>query len=112
MQISITGNKIDVTEPIKEYATEKLQKIKKYVDNASATLVLSVEKHRHIAEVTIHYSGGSSHSSTETKDMYSAIDQLMDKVEKQFRKVKEKKADHKSEKTGNVVEDTLEEDEF
>ena len=110
MQISITGNKIDVTEPIKEYAVERLQKIKKYVDNANATLVLSVEKHRHIAEVTINYSGGSSHSSVETKDMYSAIDKLMDKVEKQFRKVKEKKANHKAEKTGNFIDEIDEED--
>jgi len=110
MQITITGKHIDVTDALKDYANERLSKLKKYIDKATITLVLTVEKHRHISEVTINYSGGSSHFSAETKDLYSAIDKMMDKVEKQFRKVKEKNADHKGEKVAAAFEEP--EDEF
>ncbi len=105
MHVSVTGKKIEVTDALREYAESRFIKLKKYVDNASVSLVLTVEKHRNIAEVTINYKGGSTHCSDENKEMYAAIDKLMDKVEKQFRKIKEKQVHHKGEeRTADVVE--------
>ncbi len=106
MHISVTGKKVEVTDALREYAESRFLKLKKYVDNASVTLVLTVEKHRNIAEVTINYKGGSTHCSEETKEMYSTIDKLMDKVEKQFRRIKEKQVHHKGdERASTLVEE-------
>jgi len=75
------------TESLKNYAEEKLSKIKRYLDfPLEAHVVLSVEKFRHIADVTLSVNGTWIKGIEETDDMYSAIDQVMDKLEKQVKK--------------------------
>jgi len=97
MQISVTFRHIEPSAALKEYAEEKISRIKKYVEEPiEAHVVLSVEKFRHIAEATIKANGMGFKGSEETEDMYSAIDTLADTIESQVRKNKEKFRGRKS----------------
>jgi putative sigma-54 modulation protein len=92
MRIHITGRKMEVSDALKSYAEEKLQKVKRHLRSTlNAHVILSVDKHRHIAEVTVHANGIDFHGVEETQDMYSSIDKVMDKIDRQARKYKGKK---------------------
>ena len=97
MQVSVTFRHMDVSEPVKAYVEEKLGRVKKYIDEPiDAQAVLSVEKKiRHKAEVTIVAKGITIKGSEETNDMYAAIDAMVDKIERQLKRYKEKLKDHK-----------------
>ncbi len=91
MQTSVTFKNLDPSEHLKSYVTEKLNRFDKLLDNpAEAGVVLIVEKHRHIAEVNITGDRMSINGKEETGDMYSAIDMVLDKLEKQLKRGKEK----------------------
>ncbi len=91
MQTSVTFKNIDPSENLKSYTSEKLERLDKFLDNpAEATVVLSVEKFRHIAEISIFGDRLNINGKEETSDMYSAIDMTLDKLEKQIKKSKEK----------------------
>ena len=94
MQLNITGHHVELTEALKEYVTSKLQKLERHIDSISNVQVtLSVLKQRHIAESTLHVSGADIHGTAEQGDMYAAIDLLIDKLDRQILKHKEKKVD-------------------
>jgi putative sigma-54 modulation protein len=87
MDITVTFRHMDPTESLRDYAEEKVSKIDKYLDTVSeAHIVLTVEKFRHTADVTLSIDGTRIKGVEETEDMYSAIDQVMDKIEKQVKK--------------------------
>lgn len=91
MQTSVTFKKLDPSDHLKAYVSEKLDRFDKYLHNpAEANVVLSVEKFRHIAEITIIGDRLNIIGKEETEDMYSAIDMVLDKLEKQIKKSKEK----------------------
>jgi putative sigma-54 modulation protein len=91
MQIAVTFKKIDPSDTLKDYVHDKMNRLDKYWDNpAEANVVLSVEKFRHIAEVTISGDGFKVKGTEETDSMYSAIDIVIDKLEKQIKKNKER----------------------
>jgi len=91
MQTSVTFKNLDPSEHLKSYVTEKLNRFDKLLDNpAEAGVVLLVEKHRHIAEVNITGDRMSINGKEETGDMYSAIDMVLDKLEKQLKRSKQK----------------------
>lgn len=97
MQTSVTFRHIEPTDALRSYAEEKISRIKKYIEEPiEAHVVLSVEKFRHIAEVTIKANGTGFKGSEETDDMYSAIDMLADTIESQVKKNKEKFRGRKS----------------
>jgi len=106
MQISFTFRHMDSNDGIKEYAKQKLMKMRRYLDNpVEAHVVLSVEKFRNIAEVTIKGEGVSINGEERSDDMYSAIDHVMDKVGRQIKKRRGKIRRHK---TGPMVEKEFE----
>ncbi|MFC1868359.1 ribosome hibernation-promoting factor, HPF/YfiA family [Thermodesulfobacteriota bacterium] len=91
MDIAVTFRHIDPTESLKAYAEEKISKIDKYFYfPVEAHIVLAVAKFRHIADVTLSVNGTMIKAVGETEDMYSAIDQVMDKIEKQVKRYREK----------------------
>jgi len=91
MQTSVTFKNLDPSEHLKSYVTEKLNRFDKLLDNpAAAGVVLIVEKHRHIAEVNITGDRININGKDETGDMYSAIDMVLDKLEKQLKRSKQK----------------------
>lgn len=95
MQIAISGQQMDVTPPLKEYVTQKMGRIERHFDNlTNTTVVLHVEKTRHLAEATINTKGATLHANAEAEDMYAAIDELMRKLDSQVRKHKEKSTNH------------------
>jgi len=97
MQTSVTFKNLDSSENLKLYVQEKLNRLDKYLYNpAEANVVLSVEKFRHIAEINITGDRLNINSKEETGDMYSAIDMVLDKLEKQIKKNKEKNRSRRS----------------
>jgi len=91
MQTSVTFKNLDPSENLKSYAGNKLDRLDKYLYNpAEANVVLSVEKFRHIAEVTIVGDRLNIDGREETDNMYSTIDMVLDKLEKQIKKNKQK----------------------
>ncbi|MEZ4527572.1 MAG: ribosome-associated translation inhibitor RaiA [Desulfobacterales bacterium] len=113
MQTSVTFKNLDPSEPLKAYATEKLNRFDRFLDNpAEASVVLSVEKFRHIAEINIIGDRLKINGREETGDMYSAIDMVLDKLEKQIKKSKQKirgrRTDRKGGKPGDMGFDSAE----
>jgi putative sigma-54 modulation protein len=95
MQLSVTGHHIDVTEALREYVVNKIEKIERHFDLVSDVhCILKVEKLRHTAEATVNVNGGTLFADATEEDMYAAIDGLVDKLDRQVRKYKEKLGDH------------------
>lgn len=91
MQTDITFKNIDSSDALRDYAVKRLSKMDKYIDRtAEAHVVLSVEKRRHKADVTLLADGTAINAVEITEDLYAAIDTVMDKLERQIKKHKEK----------------------
>jgi putative sigma-54 modulation protein len=98
MNLSVTFRHMEATDAIKDYARDKLEKIKRYFpDPITAHVVLSTERgYQHVADVVITLHNGILIKGTEaTEDMYSSIDLVMAKIERQVRRYKERIRDHK-----------------
>ena len=109
MQTSVTFKKMDSSDSLKAYAQKKLDKFDKMLDNpGEAHLVLSIQKIRHIAELTLTCDRLNIHVTEESENMYSSIDTLMDKVRGQIKKHKEKIKRHMSGNKQSLKNDTLE----
>ncbi|SFC03855.1 putative sigma-54 modulation protein [Marinospirillum celere] len=91
MQLNITGHHVELTDALRDYVETKFAKLERHFDQiTNVQVTLTVDKLRQIAEATLKVSGGEIHGSGETEDMYSAIDQLIDKLDRQLIKHKEK----------------------
>ncbi|MBI4830137.1 MAG: ribosome-associated translation inhibitor RaiA [Candidatus Lindowbacteria bacterium] len=88
MQIAVTGRHVEVTDPIRAHIEKKLQKIRSYFDHIiDVRVVLTVEKYRQFAEITISGRNGVNfHSHEATNDMYASIDKAVEKLERQLRR--------------------------
>ncbi|HEY3315495.1 MAG TPA: ribosome-associated translation inhibitor RaiA [Bacillota bacterium] len=87
MQIALRGKNVQITQALREYVDKKVGKIERYFDDVPAAQVtLGVEKDRRIVEVTIPVNGILLRGEEATGDMYSSIDMVMDKLEKQVEK--------------------------
>jgi len=99
MQLSTTFRHMDASQAVREYAADKLDKIKKYFnkDPIAAHAVFSVERgFNHVADINITLPNGIVINAKETtEDMYSSIDLAAARIERQVRKWKEKIRDHK-----------------
>lgn len=97
MQLNITGHGIEVTPALRNYATEKLERLKKRGDKITTiNLIFDVEKVQQIAKATIHLAGAEIHATAKSEDLYSAIDLLFDKLNQQITKHKEKMKSHQA----------------
>ena len=97
MHINITGHRMDVTPAIKAFTEEKFERLERHFDHITAIhVVFDVEKLRQIAEATVFVSKGELHASAESEDLYAAIDTLVDKLNRQLIKHKEKLIDHRN----------------
>jgi putative sigma-54 modulation protein len=100
MQLSVTGQQIDVTDSLRNYVSSKIDKIERHFDLVSDIhCILKVEKLRHTAEATVSVNGGKIFADSTEDDMYAAIDGLVDKLDRQVRKYKEKMVDHHARET-------------
>ena len=97
MQVSVTFRNTESKEVLREYVQEKISKLKKYMDYPmEANVVLTVEKHRHLAEITLVANRITINAQEETEDLFSAIDGMMEKLERQILKYKDKIKRHKA----------------
>lgn len=91
MRISITGRHMEMTDALKDHVEKSLQKVRTHFDRViDVDVVMSVEKHRHIADVTLHANGLRIHGKESSPDMYASMDAVATKLEKQVRKYKER----------------------
>ncbi len=91
MNIIINGRHLEITPALRNYAEEKIGKFDKYISNISeAVVTLGVEKYRHKAEVLLKINGVMIQAESVTGEVYSAIDEVVEKLEKQIVKHKEK----------------------
>ncbi|MEO7056865.1 MAG: ribosome-associated translation inhibitor RaiA [Caldimonas sp.] len=100
MNLTISGHHLEVTPALREYVTNKLERITRHFDQVvDITVILSVEKlsekeRRQKAEVTLHVKGKDLFAECAAEDLYAAIDQLMDKLDRQVVRHKDKVQDH------------------
>ena len=91
MKLTVTGRNIEITDGIRNHLNDKMDKtIADLGEAADVHVALSVEKHRHFAEVTVKTKGFTLHSQVETEDLYTSMDKALEKMEKQIRKNKDK----------------------
>ena len=100
MQISLSGHHVDITDSMRNYVNEKIARLDRHFDQAlDIHIVLTVEKLRHKAEATLHVSGNNLYADDVQEDMYAAIDGLVDKLDRQGKKHKEKVKDYRQKNT-------------
>lgn len=95
MQITITGHQIQVTESLRDYVNEKFERLRRHFDRVmDVHVVLEVEKINQKAEATVQVNGATLFAEDVHEDMYAAIDGLVDKLDRQLVKHKEKQTQH------------------
>lgn len=96
MQINLTGRHLDITDAMRSYVQNKLERLERHFDHmTNVHVILSVEKLRQKAEASFHISGHDVYADSEHEDMYAAIDTLVDKLDRQILKHKEKMKTHR-----------------
>ncbi|MCC5856780.1 MAG: ribosome-associated translation inhibitor RaiA [Ectothiorhodospiraceae bacterium] len=95
MQIDVTGHHVELTDALRDYVNEKFQRLERHFDNVvDVHAILTVEKLMQKAEATMDISGAKLFAEATSEDMYAAIDGLVDKLDRQVKKHKEKVRDH------------------
>ena len=94
--MKITGRHMDVTSALKRYIRARFERLERYdVSPDRLEIVLSVTKLQHTAEVVCSIKGKRFQAKTSTREMYATVDQLVDRLDGQIRKYKERRAEHK-----------------
>ena len=95
MNLQISGHHLEITPALHDYVTSKLERVKRHFDHViDVNVILSVEKLKQKAEVTVLLSGKDFHIEAIEEDLYAAIDALVDKLDRQLQKHKQKLQDH------------------
>jgi len=96
MDVVITGRHVVITQALRDYTDEKINRISRYSFKTIKAIVrLSVEKHRHTAEIVLSVDGNRILAKDETDEMYQSIDRALEKIEQRLRRYKEKLSRHK-----------------
>jgi putative sigma-54 modulation protein len=102
MQINITGHHVELSPALNDYIKTKMQRIQRHFDHmVDAHFILGMERQLHKAEATVHVAGNTMHATSEHEDMYAAIDLMLDKLDRQVKRHKEKLTDHHVRESGN-----------
>ncbi|AXK38240.1 ribosome hibernation-promoting factor, HPF/YfiA family [Crenobacter cavernae] len=97
MNLKITGLHLEVTPPMRDYIESKLERVTRHVDDViDVAVTLSVDKLVQKAEVNVHLSGKDIHVEATEADMYAAVDALIDKLDRQVLKHKEKRNERRA----------------
>lgn len=103
MNILVNGRHLEITPALRNYAEEKIKKFERYSsDITEATVTLSVEKYRHKAEVQLKANGMLIQAESVTGEIYSAIDEVSEKLDRQVKKYKEKLVSHRKASAKNT----------
>ncbi|MEW5967580.1 MAG: ribosome-associated translation inhibitor RaiA [Pseudomonadota bacterium] len=94
MNLTISGHHLEVTPAIRDYVSEKLDRVKRHFDHViNVNVIMQVDKLVHKVEANLHVKGHDFHAHSEDANMYAAIDLLADKLDRQIVKHKEKTSD-------------------
>ena len=105
MNLQISGHHLEVTPAIRDYVDGKLERVTRHFDHViDVNVILSVEKLKQKAEVTLHVPGKDIYVEAEDTDLYAAIDTLIDKLDRQVQKYKQKTQDHHR---GQTIQDHI-----
>ncbi len=105
MQVNLTGHHVDVTDALRAYVDEKIARLERHFDHVTNVhVILSVEKLNKKAEATVHISGADVFADSVHEDMYAAIDALVDKLDRQVLKHKEKLKKHRGNSNRESIE--------
>lgn len=105
MNLNITGHHVEVTPALHDYVVGKLDRVIRHFDHVTSVhVVLSVQKLRQKAEITLHVKGKDIYADAENGDLYAAIDALADKLDRQVLKHKEKVSNHAHDKRAAAAE--------
>ena len=105
MRITVRGKNIEVTDALRDYVAKRLSKLEKYIEFDEVQVTLLVERGNHVVEATIPINGMILRGEEETGDMYSSIDLVVDKLEKQLEKYKTKLLSRRLKNQQNVVKE-------
>lgn len=95
MNLQVSGHHLEITPALHDYVTGKLERITRHFDNViDVNVILSVDKLTQKAEVTVHLAGKDVYVESVDEDLYAAVDGLVDKLERQVQKYKQKLQDH------------------
>lgn len=95
MNVQVSGHHVEVTQPIRDYVLSKLERVQRHFDQViDINVILSVQKLRQKSEITVHMRGKDIHVECDDEDMYAAIDLMMDKLDRQIIKHKQKAYAH------------------
>lgn len=95
MQINLAGHHVDITDSLRTFVNSKFERLtRRFEQINNVHVVLTVEKLRQKAEAKLHLNGGEIFANAESDDMYAAIDALVDKLDRQVIKHKEKLIRH------------------
>jgi len=95
MNLTINGHHLEVTPALRDYVQGKMDRIRRHFDNViDANVMLSVDKLHQRAEVTLRVRGNSLHVESVEEDLYAAIDGLVDKLDRQLMRHKDRVKDH------------------
>ncbi|AFI85316.1 ribosome hibernation-promoting factor, HPF/YfiA family [Methylophaga nitratireducenticrescens] len=95
MQLNLSGQHVDITDSLRDHVNKKFEKLTRHFDHmTNVHVVLSVEKLRQKAEATVHASGADLFASDEQENMYTAIENLVAKLDRQIIKHKDKITNH------------------
>ena len=109
MNIQITGRHVEITEALHSFINEKFAKLERHFDNITQIhVMLGIQKEQHKAEAQVHVSGGKLFAQSAESSMYAAIDTLIDKLNRQLIKHKEKLKNHHGQKPDFTAEETEE----
>jgi putative sigma-54 modulation protein len=96
MQVNLTGRHLELTDSLRNYVASKFEKLERHFDHVTqVNVILSIEKQRQMAEANFHVSGQDIFADIQHQDMYAAIDGLVDKLDRQLLKHKEKIQSHR-----------------
>jgi putative sigma-54 modulation protein len=101
MNLNLTGRHLEITPAIREHVTSKLEKVKRHFDNViDVNVILSVDKLQQKAEASLHLSGKTIIAETADTNLYVAIDALIESLDRQVLKHKEKNTARRHDETG------------
>ena len=97
MNLNLTGNHVEITSAMRDYVTSKINKITRHFDHViDVSVILSVEKHKQKAEANVHVKGKDIFVEADGDNMYASIDSLIDKLDRQVLKHKEKNLERRN----------------
>lgn len=108
MQLNLTGHHVEITDSLRDYVTSKLERLERHFDHVTNVhVILTVEKQGKKAEATVHVAGNDLFANAMNDDMYASIDAMIDKLDRQIKKHKEKLKDHHHSEAAAIKEQSL-----